>query len=234
MCIKLFIYPITLFIFFLSCAQVTKRNKDVSTDTLKQVETKEKDTIPTIEVDAKNSNRVLYDSVYSHVYHLNIKDFTVKTSIVFKEHKIVIESEYLNDSVSVEESNMFNPIPLKQEMFFYTKGQLNARVIYPARMITQKTESGEPVKMLDNVIVGAGIIKGRKGNLLVVGGYGGCNDCSEFEGYYTLEGKSIGINYRTKSEVFISTADIDKIISTYQLDEKELHQKKYSWVRIYQ
>src|SRR5471032_3088056 len=51
--------------------------------------------------------------------------------------------------------------------------------------VSQLTTDGATVSMLENVVVAMACIKGTRGSLVAIDGYGGCGACPEWHGYYT-------------------------------------------------
>jgi hypothetical protein len=77
--------------------------------------------------------------------------------------------------------------------------------------------------MLDNEIVGVHVIHGSKCSLLVTSGIGGCDGYSEFYGYYTFDGESLGIFYGIKETIYADTVNEEEISRHCGISQEELH-----------
>ncbi|MEO6884098.1 MAG: hypothetical protein ABI199_08750 [Bacteroidia bacterium] len=124
--------------------------------------------------------------------------YTYEKDISNGEYSLSVRTTCLNDSVKPEETNIFNPVVLKQEMIFMKKNKIIYERKFPALEITQMVYNYKKVKMCENVIYEIGLISGLKIPFYTVYGYGGCNSCSEYFGYFTLDGKLLWEYYGVK------------------------------------
>ena len=115
-----------------------------------------------------------------------------------------------------------NPFPLNQTICFYRNDSLLSSISHPVKQLLLKTQSGAKVEVLDNQIVSADVIHGSKHILLVTSGIGGCNGYSEFYGYYTFDGESLGIFYGMKADIYANTVNEKEISRHCGISQEEL------------
>lgn len=93
--------------------------------------------------------------------------------------------------------------------------------------ITQLTSNKRKVTMLSNVIVSLGCITGKKGSALAVGGYGGCNSCPEWYGYYSLTGELINYSYSNTFRSFGAKGTNNDLIKKYAIKKNIIEAQDY-------
>jgi len=183
--------------------------------------------------DTTNKNGVLYDSAYKITKSLSDSTYEEQISLVYQRYKVEVTSVYLDDSVARDESNLFNPVCLSQRLSFYEDHVLKKTQAHPVRTITQKVSSGKRVEMLEDVITDIGVIRGKRGLLVVTQGYGECSSCSEFYGVYSMQGDRLWYVYRTKQEVYKEEGNAEKVFSDYGANEEEMDRSTYSRIVVY-
>ena len=218
---------------FFSCTNKERSNERIKVNVAKQSVRPNYKRDILVNYDSDNNNRVLFDTVYCDTIKVGNNRFRVNYSLIYKQYKIEAQIDWLGDSIPDTEHNQFNPIPLKQLLRFSDKNNAPKAVFLPIRRINAKASSGQSVNILDNIISSIGIIKGDNWLVVIVGGYGGCNSCSEFTGYFTLNGDILRMNYRSQRKIYLDTGYINNIINTYKLNERELSRAKYSRITIY-
>lgn len=159
--------------------------------------------------------------------------FMYKDCLQCDEYELCIETYCLYDSVIKSESNLFNPVCIKQELFFFQEGSILKKIDYPVNKIKQVVFSGNKIEMLENVIINIGVIDGKRGSLFSVKGYGGCNSCSEFYGLYSLKGELLWYSYAKKNEVFNQFGDFNQIIHQYGIKENIIFESSYKKICVY-
>ncbi|WP_414894550.1 hypothetical protein [Pseudomonas sp. IT-232MI5] len=107
--------------------------------------------------------------------------------------------------------------PVCTDQIIKINGQENRRKV---DKISQLTSNGSTVKILSNVVVSMACIKGSKGSLISIGGYGGCGACPEWHGYYSLDGKLVNYVYSNSFRSFGSLGTRDDLIDKYGVSKK--------------
>ena len=139
-------------------------------------------------------------------------------------------SLFLKDSVSSNETHMFNPIPLNQMLFFRTKDSVTHTVQIPSNLTYQEDEAGIKIPMLDNEITTVGWVESPKGTLFLVEGYGGCNSCKEYQALFNQHAQMLYCTYGDKRHTDFSRGDFTNVVHQYGLTDSafysNLHQKE--------
>lgn len=99
-----------------------------------------------------------------------------------------VELVSICQSETVAKSEDHSGLPVCIDQIIKINGQENRREI---EKVSQLTSNGSTVKILSNVVVSMACIKGSKGSLISIGGYGGCGACPEWHGYYSVDGKLV-------------------------------------------
>ncbi len=94
--------------------------------------------------------------------------------------------------------NLFYPIVIKQQLLFFENNQLKVLYESVSKKIHQNTCTGINIEMLDNVITDIGVIPAKNQHVFMVFGYGGCNACTEYFGYFHLNGTRIWEYYGSR------------------------------------
>ena len=182
-----------------------------------------------------NSNKVNFDSTKKIRILFANNNYVEEATIFYKQYSIVVKSYYVKDSVDRSGSNLFNPVCIKQTIYFYKEHQLIRTLYSSAKKIIQKISSGKKMMMLENVIVSIGLIKCKNGIFVVIEGSGGpeCDSCSFFEGIYNLTGGALAVNYATKYKLYFNYRSIYGVIKSLRIDKTEFEQMRYSHIKIY-
>ncbi len=98
--------------------------------------------------------------------------------------------------------------------------------------VSQLTSDGKKTKMLSNVAVEMDCVKGSKGSLVFIGGYGGCGSCPEWRGYYSTAGRLEHYSYSNSYRSFGSKGSWEGLIEAYGITERELQQTSPAAKRI--
>jgi hypothetical protein len=160
--------------------------------------------------------------------------FTADTSIFFKNYSLKVQSTMQNSRIESTDSNFFNPIVLKQQIFFCYNGKVIKEVDYPVNKIRLKITNGKSIEIQENVLVNIGIAEGTNGSLYVLKGNGGCNSCTEFIGLFSLEGELLWYSYATTRNVFGSFGDSKKVLDKYNIPESIVFSNmKYKNITVY-
>jgi len=88
--------------------------------------------------------------------------------------------------------------------------------------VSQLTTDGKSTQMLANVVVAMACIKGTKGSLVFIGGYGGCGACPEWFGYYSTAGELVSYSYSNTVRSFGSKGSRRELIKAYGVTAKAL------------
>lgn len=131
--------------------------------------------------------------------------------------KVELVSTCQNDTVAKSEDH--SGLPVCTDQIIKINGQENRRKI---EKISQLTSSGSTVKILSNVVVSMACVKGSKGSLISIGGYGGCGACPEWHGYYSLDGKLVNYVYSNSFRSFGSLGTRDDLINKYGVSKRDL------------
>jgi hypothetical protein len=98
--------------------------------------------------------------------------------------------------------------------------------------VSQLTSDGAPASMLSNVVVAMDCVKGTKGSLVSIGGYGGCGSCPEWRGYYSTAGRLEHYSYSNSYRSFGSKGSWEGLIKAYGVAAKQLRQESPAVKRI--
>ncbi|AZD76450.1 hypothetical protein [Pseudomonas chlororaphis] len=131
--------------------------------------------------------------------------------------EVELVSECLNDAV--ESSQTHAGLPVCTDQVFKINGKENRRDI---KKVSQLMTSGKHVNMLSNVVVSMACVKGSKGNLVSIGGYGGCGACPEWHGYYSMDGKLVNYTFSNSFRSFGSLGSRDELIEKFGVSKRDL------------
>jgi hypothetical protein len=98
--------------------------------------------------------------------------------------------------------------------------------------VSQLTTDGATVSMLENVVVAMACIRGTKGSLVAIGGYGGCGACPEWHGYYSTAGKLDMYFYSNAYRSYGSKGSFESLIKAYGVTAKDLREESPGVKRI--
>ncbi|WP_259740044.1 hypothetical protein [Pseudomonas brassicacearum] len=136
--------------------------------------------------------------------------------------KIELVSNCQRDTVDVSQDHA--GLPVCTDQIIKINGKENRRKI---EKLSQLTTSGKNVKVLSNVVVSMACIKGSKGNLVFIGGYGGCGICPEWRGYYSMDGKLVNYVYSDSFRSFGSLGSREDLINKYGVKKRDLVDGSY-------
>ncbi|SHF34656.1 hypothetical protein SAMN05444377_10723 [Flavobacterium fontis] len=125
------------------------------------------------------------------------KSFKVVKKINSCNTNFYFVSFYSNDNFNANVEDLRTPPRLKQLLYIIKKNKKKIIKI-PKTNRYQITSSGKKIKIVDIRIDKIDFYSFKGDTCFRVSGYGGCNSCNEFEGYYNLEGKIIYYSYRNK------------------------------------
>ncbi|KOY02064.1 hypothetical protein [Pseudomonas nunensis] len=131
-------------------------------------------------------------------------------------------------SVTVQEGQD-QVIPVCSDQTININGKVLRRDI---GKVSQLTTDGTTVSMLENVVVAMDCIKGAKGSLVAIGGYGGCGACPEWHGYYSTAGKLEMYSYSNAYRSFGSKGSSEALIKAYGVTAKDLRGESLEIKRI--
>jgi hypothetical protein len=119
-------------------------------------------------------------------------------------HTLQIKTTYLNDSDYIVYGwpTKQNQVVEAQELIFrYKDAVLRIRPFDVRR--TSVIKFDKKVTLLDAVIFEAAIITGSKGSFYKIRGSGGCTNCANYTGYYSLKGELLFENYFSDGDGFL-------------------------------
>lgn len=131
-------------------------------------------------------------------------------------------------SVTVQEGQS-HLIPVCSDQTININGKVLRRKI---GKVSQLTTDGATVSMLENVVVAMACLKGTKGSLVTIGGYGGCGACPEWHGYYSTAGKLDMYFYSNAYRSYGSKGSFESLIKTYGVPAKDLREESPGVKRI--
>lgn len=106
-------------------------------------------------------------------------------------------SFYTSDNFNENVEDLRTPPRLKQLLYIIKKNK-KIKIKIPKTNRYQITSSGKKIKIVDIRIDKIDFYSFKGDTCFRVSGYGGCNSCNEFEGYYNLDGKIIYYSYKNK------------------------------------
>lgn len=96
-----------------------------------------------------------------------------------------------------------------------------------------RTNNGD-ILTLDNVIVSSACIKGTKKSFYKIEGFGGCNGCSEYTAYYSLQGELLYEDYVSSSKnLKYSKGNYQEILKVYGITDTSKISKKARGIQVY-
>ncbi|WP_347928361.1 hypothetical protein [Pseudomonas helvetica] len=131
-------------------------------------------------------------------------------------------------SVAVEEGEA-QPLPVCSDQTININGKVLRRDV---GRVSQLTTDGKSTRMLANVVVAMACMKGTKGSLVFIGGYGGCGACPEWFGYYSTAGKLVSYSYSNNVRSFGSKGSDRELIEAYGVTAKALREQNADAKRI--
>jgi hypothetical protein len=137
------------------------------------------------------------------------------------EYSLEIETMYIYDSLFLADNwvSDLNEVVISQLLTFKLKDSIIRKQFHDVKTRVVRKSIGN-VSLLDNVIREVGIVEGRKGSFYKISGAGGCNACSEYLGYYSMQGKLLSKIYSSRMDRFsYTTGDIDKVIKQFEVPE---------------
>ncbi|WP_223265662.1 hypothetical protein [Pseudomonas chlororaphis] len=133
------------------------------------------------------------------------------------DSKVELISKCLTDSVESSQAQAGLPVCIDQ--IIKVNDKENRRDI---KKVSQLMTSGKHVNMLSNVVVSMACVKGSKGDLVSIGGYGGCGACPEWHGYYSMDGKLVNYTYSNSFRSFGSLGSRDELIEKFGVRKRDL------------
>ncbi|MGE8179169.1 hypothetical protein [Pseudomonas fluorescens] len=121
-------------------------------------------------------------------------------------------------SVAVKDGEA-QPLPVCSDQTININGKVLRRDV---GQVSQLTTDGKSTRMLANVVVAMDCIKGTKGSLVFIGGYGGCGSCPEWTGYYSSAGELVSYSYSNNVRSFGSKGSRRELIKDYGVTAKAL------------
>jgi hypothetical protein len=88
--------------------------------------------------------------------------------------------------------------------------------------VSQLTSDGEKAKKLNNAVVEIDCVKGSKGSLVSIDGYGGCGACSQRHGYYSTVGRLEQYSFDSNQRSFGSKGSWEELIKAYGITKRQL------------
>jgi len=154
-------------------------------------------------------------------------------SINVGEYSLKIVSYYLQGSVQSDQKHFFPSICVEQTLFFLKNNIVSKKCNYQVKKVAQMVESGQKIKMLENVIVEIGVVEGKYGSVFVIGGYGGCNSCSELDGVFSMKGEKLYLLYRERNIEFENFGNLDSISLKYGFMQDDYWSRNYrkKWIQ---
>lgn len=140
------------------------------------------------------------------------------TEVNFNKYKLKLISIFINDSVSSNETNMFNPICLSQIICFSINDSMVYSAPQPVRYITQMNNQGKKILMMENVVNEIGFLEGKEGLLFSIEGYGGCNSCTEYRALYNDKGEIVYCRYSNQKTVYSKIGELQSVLKKYGIE----------------
>lgn len=119
-------------------------------------------------------------------------------------YALQIRSTYLNDTNYIKNDwpTVQNQVVLAQQLIFKYKDSVLCTRPFRVRK-RSFVKFNKKVDLLDAVIFEAAAITGTKGSFYKIRGSGGCTDCSNYTGYYSLKGEILYENYFSDKDKFV-------------------------------
>ena len=120
-------------------------------------------------------------------------------------YSLEIETSYLNDSSFLANGWEFdrNSVVTQQNLIFRHYDSIIQKKRHDVRLRKpQKKGNSNSIALLDNVIRGVALVKGKKGSIYKIEGSGGCNTCSEYYAFYSLTGEKMWYTYNSITDNF--------------------------------
>jgi hypothetical protein len=153
-----------------------------------------------------------------------VDDTLIYTTIVpgNKQYSLQIRTTYLNDIDYVNNGwpTEQNQVVLGQELIFEYMDSILCAIPFHVQKRTS-IKLNKKISLLDAVVFEAAIINGTKGSIYKIRGSGGCTDCSNYTGYYSLKGTLLFENYFSHKDKFVKNfGDYKKVLRRYGVEEK--------------
>jgi hypothetical protein len=147
-----------------------------------------------------NSKRLDIDSIIHR--DGDIVTYTITLPGV-NDYTLQIETKYLYDKAYLTPGwfEDHNQAVLAQKIIFKRKGILLNTRSFDVRSLPA-IKFGKKVSLLDNVIIEIAVVNGTKGSFYKIEGYGGCNNCTNYTGYFSLNGKLLFKTYSSHLDGF--------------------------------
>lgn len=149
-------------------------------------------------------------------------------------YSLEIVSSYFFDSLFLSQGWVFdqNDIVINQILFFKTHDTILKQLDFDVRQILTNRDNGK-YKLLDNVIRGVSVVRGKNGWFYKISGVGGCNECSEYSGFFSLKGEILWKLYTSSMDNFsYIEGNYNNVLKEYGIiDSSKISKKIYgTWV----
>jgi hypothetical protein len=152
----------------------------------------------------------------------SIYSITIKTVYIY--NKAYINNDWVSD---------LNNVVTLQKIIF----KKNQQILVQRKFNVKKykiNNNNRTLYFLDNVIREVGIVKGDKGAFYKIYGFGGCNSCSEFLGYFSLDGKLLYKIYTSKMDNYAyKYGSFQNVINHYGIPHEKIKKNDTKSVTVF-
>ncbi len=144
-----------------------------------------------------------------------VRDVHRGDRISYGDYTLIVESECLNKKLSSDEYRFTFGSAAKSQQLLFIHGQDTIVVQHPVGRVKLLLEDGSKEDVLENVITQIAVMKGARGSLYHVSGYGGCNSCGEWFGIYTTDGVLLCHTHGGKERYISSSGSYEQVFEDY-------------------
>jgi hypothetical protein len=151
------------------------------------------------------------------------------------DNSIIIETIYIYNSNYIMHDwiSDLNNVVISQKIMFKHKGIILSKQNFNVRKYRIGKSKSNPY-FLDNVIREIGIVKGRKGSFYKLYGFGGCNSCSEFLGYFALDGSLLYKIYSSKMDnYYFKYGVFENVMHDYGISNLEIKKSNIKSISVF-
>ncbi|MHB8205942.1 hypothetical protein [Mucilaginibacter sp.] len=181
------------------------------------------------------NNGLLIDTV-THLKNQNGRQLSYKTIINGDDnYTIEIKTFYIYDKnyLTHDWVSDVNRVVISQTLTFKYKGSSIAVKNFDVRKWIVK-KFNKKVNFLDDVIREVGFVKGSKGGFYKIYGFGGCNSCSEYLGYYSMTGNLLYKIYTSRMDNYSYLfGNFDQVMAKYGIPDSLLKSNSINVVSVF-
>jgi hypothetical protein len=160
---------------------------------------------------------IIFINIFSNRENVNKNKAILERfdTLTYLSNALVIKSVYINQPTSYKSKHKFKKMIIQQEVFFLKNDSVLNRFFFPVKKFSTISAKKNKIKILENIIITLKLYRYNNRFFYEIGGYGGCNTCSEYTALFNLDGVKLHEEYILNNieKIGQKIADYQEIIS---------------------